>query len=302
MDTPLRLPLPSASSLAQPPLTPAKRYRRLTPPARVGLYLAACVGASLLWCLVLLAALRPGWDIFTFPDRYPLASGAYLAGTYVILIGGALWSWRRLQGDTLRGLGLVSDRPIAHLAAGLAIGLGSLGALFAFEVAMGWLQWNPAAWQATSVALLATNALTALFFGFSEELLFRGFIFRTLRRGWALPFAMVGSAWLYAQVHFLKVGMTWHTVAMPFAGLFLAGLVLAWAAHRTRAIWLSVGLHTAWVYLFFLADRQKLLTYPIEHNWLTGGGYPLAGWAAIGMLALLGLGLTWAWRPAPISR
>jgi hypothetical protein len=78
--------------------------------------------------------------------------------------------------------------------------------------------------------------------------------------------------------------------------------VLAWAAHRTRAIWLSVGLHTAWVYLFFLADRQKLLTYPIEHNWLTGGGYPLAGWAAIGMLALLGLGLTWAWRPAPISR
>ncbi|MNY79674.1 hypothetical protein D3C86_2204070 [compost metagenome] len=51
------------------------------------------------------------------------------------------------------------------------------------------------------------------------------------------------------------------------------------------------------MYLFFLSDRQKLLIYPIEHNWLTGGGYPLAGALAIAMLAALGLGLGWALRP-----
>ena len=304
MDAPLRLPLSSANGLARLPLTPARRYRRLHPTARVALYLAGCLGASALWCLVLLAVLRPGWDIFTVPERYPLASAAYLAGTYAILIGGALWTWRRGQGETLRALGLVADRPIAGLLAGLGLGLVSLGLLFGLELALGLLGWDSAAAARTAWSLVLVNALTALFFGFSEELLFRGFIFQTLRRGWALPFAMIGSAWLYAQVHFLKVGMQWHTIAMPFAGLFLAGLVLAWAAYRTRSIWLSVGLHSAWVYLFFLTDRQKLLIYPIEHNWLTGGGYPLAGALAIAMLLVLGLGLGWALHPrkgAPVG-
>ena len=102
---------------------------------------------------------------------------------------------------------------------------------------------------------------------------------------------------MYAQVHFLRADLHWHTVAMPMAGLFLAGLVLAWAAWRTGGIWLSAGLHAAWVYMFFLTDRQKLLVYPIQHNWLTGGGYPLAGWLGLGMILLLGVGLRVALGP-----
>lgn len=292
MDAPLR----PACRLA-PPFTPAQRYRRLPSPARVALYLAGCIGASLMWCLLILAVVRPGWDVFATPERYPLATNAYLAGTYLILVGGALWAWRRLQGEPLRAMGLTGDRAWPGLLTGLTVGLASLGLLFGLEVAMGWLLWDQAAWAATPGWLLAANAATALFFGFSEELLFRGFIFQTLRRGLALPVAMAGSAWLYAQVHFLRFDLHWHTLVMPFTGLFLAGLVLAWTSYRSRSIWLSVGLHSAWVYVFVLSDRQKLLVYPIEHNWLTGGGYPLAGWAGLSMLAALGLGLAWGLRP-----
>lgn len=272
-------------------MTIAHRFRALGPLARVGLYLGGCVAASAVWCAVIFLVLRPGLDVFSVPEHYPLAASAYLAGTYAILVGGALWTWRRLQGAPVRSMGLHGDRWRSELALGLAVGLGSLGVLFGLEVAFGLLQWDAAAWAATPVGLLLTNALTALFFGFSEELLFRGYIFQTLRRGLALPVAMAASAYLYAQVHFLRLDLQWHTVAMPFTGLFLAGLVLAWAAYRTRAIWVSVGLHSAWVYLFFLTDRQKLLIYPIQHNWLTGGGYPLAGWLGLAMLAALGLGL-----------
>lgn len=298
MDAPLRPAFRQAPPLT-PPHTPAQRYRRLPAPGRVALYLGACIAASLVWCLVILAVVRPGWDVFATPERYPVATNAYLTGTYLILVGGALWTWRRLQGEPLRAMGLVADRAWSGVAAGLVVGLGSLGLLFGLEVAMGWLLWDRPAWAATPGWLLAATAATALFFGFSEELLFRGFIFQTLRRGLALPVAMAGSAWLYAQVHFLRFDLHWHTIAMPFLGLFLAGLVLAWAAYRSRSIWLSVGLHSAWVYVFILSDRQKLLVYPIEHNWLTGGGYPLAGWAGLTMLAALGLGLAWALRPRP---
>jgi hypothetical protein len=288
--------------VSPPRRTIAQRFRRLPAPARVGLYLGASVVASLAWCLVILLTLRPGWDVFSVPERYPMAASMYLAGTYAILVGGAIWTWRRLQGETLRSLGLVADRPIGHLVLGLGLGLGSLGLLFGLEVGSGLLQWDAAAWAATPAGVVIVNALTALFFGFSEELLFRGYIFQTLRRGLALPVAMALSAYLYAQVHFLKLDLQWHTVAMPFAGLFLAGLVLAWAAFRTRAIWLSVGLHSAWVYMFFLTDRQRLLVYPIQHNWLTGGGYPLAGWLGLAMLGLLGLGLGVALEPMPRPR
>lgn len=289
MDAPLRLP-PPAPSLAH-------RYRRLPAIARVGLYMLACVSASLAWCALLFLVLRPGPEVFQSPERFPLASHLYLAGTYMILVAGALWAWRRGQGESLRTLGLKDRRAPGRLAAGAWWGLGSLGMLFGFELAIGLVVWDPAAWEATPWAIMAATAATALFFGFSEELLFRGFVFQTLRRGLPLGAAVTGSAAFYASCHFLRFDRPFWAVALPWLGLFLAGAVLAWATHRTRSIWLAVGLHASWVYLFVLTDRQKLLIYPIDHNLWSGGGYPLQG--LLGLFMLLLLGLTLAWRLSP---
>lgn len=289
MDAPLRWPPPTPSL--------AHRYRRLPAIARVGLYMALCVGASLLWCALLFLVLRPGPEVFVTPERFPVASHLYLGGTYAILVAGALLAWRRGQGETLRSLGLRDPRAARHMALGLAWGLGSLGALFAVELALGLVGWDGAAWQATGAGVIAANAATALFFGFSEELLFRGFVFQTLRRGLPLAAAVAGSAAFYASCHFLRFDRPFLAVALPWLGLFIAGVVLAWAAHRSRSIWLSVGLHAAWVYLFFLTDRQKLLIYPIEHNLWSGGGYPLQGLCGLAMLVLLGLAIAWTLSP-----
>lgn len=270
-----------------PMLTPAAKFRRLSPALRVGAWLLGSVLASLAWCLLLLIAIRPGFAIFVEPARNPLAQNLYLAGTYVILLGGALWAWQRLQGESLRALGLAGGRPWRRVAAGLALGLGSLAGLFALEVWTGLLSWQPEAWAATPGAAIAEVAATAIFFAASEELLFRGFVFQTLRRGFDLPAAMAGSAWLYATVHFLRADVVWHRVALPFFGLFLAGLLLAWLALRTRSIWVGVGLHAGWVALFVLSDRFKLFDYPLATNWLTGGGYPLGGVLGVGLLVVL---------------
>jgi len=282
-----------------PTLTPAGKFRRLSPALRVGAWLLGSVLASLAWCLLLLIAIRPGFEVFVEPARNPLAQNLYLAGTYVILLGGALWTWQRLQGESLRALGLAGDGAGLRVAAGLGLGLASLAALFGLEVGTGLLTWRPDAWAATPWGAIVEVAATAVFFAASEELLFRGFVFQTLRRGFDLPAAMAGSAWLYASVHFMRADVVWHRVALPFFGLFLAGLLLAWLALRTRSIWLGVGLHAGWVALFVLVDRFKLFDYPLATNWLTGGGYPLGGVLGVALLVLLWSALAAARLPAP---
>jgi membrane protease YdiL (CAAX protease family) len=275
----------------------ARKFRRLSPAARIGLWLGGTVAASALWCLVLLVVLRPGLEAFREPARFPMAHNAYLVGTYLLLLGGAMWTWRHLQGESLRALGIGWDAAApGRVALGAAVGLGSLGALLGLEAATGLLGWNAANWAATPGTAIAATAATALFFAASEELLFRGFVLQTLRRGFDTPVAMAGSAWLYALVHFLRFDLVWHQVVLPFTGLFCAGLLLAWAALRTRTIWLSVGLHAGWVALFLLADRFHLFDYRVETNALTGGGYPLGGPLGIALVLLVWAGLAAAWR------
>jgi hypothetical protein len=145
--------------------------------------------------------------------------------------------------------------------------------------------------------MVFATAGSALFFGASEELLFRGFIYRTLRRGWGPGAAIAASSLFYALLHFLRLDLNWVEVATPFAGLTLAGALMAWTAERTRSLLPAIGLHAAWVFLFLLTDRQHLIGYPPPTNWLTGGGYPLGGPLALALVLALWAGLARALQP-----
>jgi membrane protease YdiL (CAAX protease family) len=263
----------------------ARFYRSLPPPARIGAYLLGCAAASAAWCGVIWATCRPGPDVWVRPDLYPLAAGLYLAGTYAVLLGGAWLCWRRLQGGSARELGLAGSWGL--LLGPLALGLASLAGLFGLEAWLGLVEWHEAAWQATSWSMVFSTLASALFFGASEEVLFRGFIYRTLRRGWGPGRSILASSAFYALLHFLRLDLAWHQILTPFLGLMLAGALMAWTAERTRSLWPAVGLHAAWVFLFLLTDQRKLIGYPPPTNWLTGGGYPLGGVLALGLLLAL---------------
>jgi membrane protease YdiL (CAAX protease family) len=264
----------------------ARMYRRLPPPARIGGYLVACTLVSAAWCALIWAGCRPGPDVWTQPDRYPLAAALYLAGTYVVLLAGAWGCWHKLEGGSARELGLAG--PWSLFWAYLALGQASLAGLFGLEVWAGLVEWHPAA---PPVMQVAATAASALFFGASEEVLFRGFIYQTLRKGWGPGAAITASALFYAVLHFLRFDLAWTQILTPFLGLALAGALLAWLAERTRSLAPAVGLHAAWVFLFILTDKHHLLAYPPPTNWLTGGGYPLGGVLALVLLAALWAGL-----------
>jgi membrane protease YdiL (CAAX protease family) len=183
-----------------------------------------------------------------------------------------------------RDLGLEPDRRWGrHLAVGFiiaAVGVGAMG--FAY-VHFGVYRFRPAGqWGKLPMIALSAAAVAVV-----EESLFRGAILGLLRRSLVPYAALFWVTTLFAIVHFLKpdenfdpgpIGWLSGSTMIPqafhqFADLqtVLAGLTtlfaLGWlcgeAALRTRALWMSMGLHAGVVFvkMSFSALSRRRETY-----------------------------------------
>ncbi len=105
--------------------------------------------------------------------------------------------------------------------------------------------------QETSVGLLATvTALVVVAAPITEEILFRGFLFSALRDQFGARRAIVLSAAVFSLIH----GSLIATIP-----LFLLGLLLAWAFHRTRTLAAPIAIHmTHNTVTIFLLLRSRL--------------------------------------------
>jgi membrane protease YdiL (CAAX protease family) len=130
-----------------------------------------------------------------------------------------------------------------------------------------------------------------------EELFFRGLILGLLLRGTAPVLANLISSVLFAALHFLKEANPAHhkviwssgfsalrhsfgqfhqptLIVGAFATLFLIGWILGDARIRTKALWLSYGLHAGWIFgngIFNRLAHRVILALPwLGRNLLTG--------------------------------
>jgi len=114
----------------------------------------------------------------------------------------------------------------------------------------------------------------------TEEVLFRGVIFRLLERRGGTWIALAVSALLFGLVHLVNPGATiWGAVAIAIE----AGLMLGAAYAVTGSLWLPIGLHLGWnvtiVAIFGTIPsgshaRDALVTATTDGPvWLTGGGF-----------------------------
>ena len=83
----------------------------------------------------------------------------------------------------------------------------------------------------------------------TEEVLFRGLLFRQLyrRAGRSLLRAMLVSALAFAFAHFTRADFrvtSTVTLAGQIGSTTIVGLVLAWLVYRWDSVWPAVGLHT----------------------------------------------------------
>ena len=111
---------------------------------------------------------------------------------------------------------------------------------------------------------------TAVVVAVVEEFLFRGVALGLAARSFGRWTAAVAVSLIFAAVHFLKpakeadaVVYWWTgfaqiprilesvphpvTLAFGFVSLFVAGMILALAALRTRSLWLPIGIHAGWI-------------------------------------------------------
>ena len=114
----------------------------------------------------------------------------------------------------------------------------------------------------------------------SEEIFFRGILFRIINRRWNIWAALVISALIFGGLHIFNDNATlWSSIAIAIE----AGSLLGAAYAYSKNIWLPIGIHWIWNY-----TQGNILGFPVsgEDNvtsiitpeisgpqWLTGGSF-----------------------------
>lgn len=216
----------------------------------------------------------------------------------------------------LADFGLRIDRAwLADLGFGAALGALLMSLIFTVESSAGWITARSALDGGTPVSVLTAHMATLLLLfvavAINEEVLFRGYLLRTLAEGLRLGpggarAALAASVGLTSAVfgvaHLSNPASTWvSTLGITGAGLLLAsGYVL------TGRLGAAIGLHITWnffqgpVYGFPVSGmqlRRTTLTAVQQGGpdpWTGGAFGPEAG--LLGVLAIgLGLLLTLIW-------
>ena len=97
--------------------------------------------------------------------------------------------------------------------------------------------------EGNSSRMVGALVSVALLPAFTEELLFRGILFRWIEE-FAGSWAALGvTSALFGLAHILNPGATWFS---SFAIALEAGLLLGAVYMLTRSLWMPIGLHASW--------------------------------------------------------
>ncbi len=208
----------------------------------------------------------PGFD---FEMKFDILAVPLLVIVYMLLI-------RRLgehPHDDYR-----DPRAVRHLLAGLGTGFLVFSAAVAVAAILGVYRLTGAGDLTGMVSALVT---AAFFPAVTEELLFRGIIFRWLEEWGGSWVALVISSVLFGAAHSLNPGS--NLIATSFIAIE-AGLLLGGAYMLTRSLWFPMGIHAAWNFtqgeVFDIPvsglDQHGLLAAKLSGpSLLTGGSFGL---------------------------
>lgn len=221
----------------------------------------------------------------------------------------------RIQKETwvLYGMDWRKDS-LSLLCKGVSIALTTLIVYTLVEALFGNVRWSPRdyAWHKWIYKMVSCLG-TAVVVGPLEEFFFRGFIFQSVRKkifhGAVMP-AMIATSLFYSSIHFINLrrvsvgsdpnfGDSLRLIAAPiqsFAdwqgvwpaaiGLFLFGMVLNYAAVRSKSLYPSIGLHAGCV--LFVRVVGYFTAFLGQHEFLLGSKKVYDG--VLGWLFLLGIG------------
>ena len=166
----------------------------------------------------------------------------------LIAVTGSIYiARRRLDKRSFESLGLkLNQQTLMDILAGIGITFVQMGFIYIVMLGLGWLTFTGFAWQFDSARVVITNVLTFfivfVFVGWNEELLSRGYHLQTIASGFNLFWGVIVSSAVFGLLHLGNPNATWVSAA----GIFFAGIYLAYGYIRTKQLWLSIGLHIGW--------------------------------------------------------
>ncbi|MYM30173.1 CPBP family intramembrane metalloprotease [Duganella sp. CY15W] len=200
----------------------------------------------------------------------------FLLAATMSLAGYRLFTQRleKREGTELASAGATREAA-RGVAIGAALGLGVAGVLAAAGAFI--VTGSSADWTFL-LKSLPEQIMVACF----EELLFRAVLFRIVEQRWGTRTALVVSFLAFALAHMQNE----HVSVLAILITGVAGLTLSACYLQTRRIWLSIGVHFGWNFLydgFFSvpvsghAARGWLQVSLPGPEWLTGGAYGVEG-------------------------
>lgn len=186
--------------------------------------------------------LIPGLEI---PD------GIFLAMNQVVQIFAVTLSVylarRFLDKRTFGSLGFTVDKwAVLDILAGIGITFFMMGLIYLLGLGAGWVTVDGFAWETDNLltVLGGTLGMLAIFIvvGWNEELLSRGYHLQTIASGLNLTWGVLISASIFGLLHLGNPNATWVSAA----GIFFAGVFLAYGYLTTKQLWLPIGLHIGW--------------------------------------------------------
>jgi len=166
----------------------------------------------------------------------------------LVAITGSVYVARRwLDKKSFESLGLKLDRQTwIDILAGIGITFVQMGFIYILMLGLGWLTFAGFAWQFDPVSVVLKNTLlffvVFIFVGWNEELLSRGYHLQTIASGINLFWGVIISSAVFGLLHLGNPNATWVSAA----GIFFAGIFLAYGYICTKQLWLPIGLHIGW--------------------------------------------------------
>ena len=166
---------------------------------------------------------------------------------FLVITGSVYIARRWLDKKSFESLGLkLSAQTLFDILAGIGMTFIQMGFIYLLMLSLGWLTFEGFAWEFDPINVVITSVLTAfvvfIFVGWNEELLSRGYHLQTIASGINLFWGVIISSAVFGLLHLGNPNATWVSAA----GIFFAGIYLAYGYRRTKQLWLPIGLHIGW--------------------------------------------------------
>ena len=138
---------------------------------------------------------------------------------------------------------------------------------------------------------IAINAILLIFgIGFSEELIFRGWLLEEFKNQFGLKKAIISQALIFSLVH-IGLDLPFLEMLSILTGLFLLGILLSLIKLKdNNSLWGCIGLHGGLVGLWFISNNGLLIISKDSPKWIVGPGTintnPLGGIFGISLMII----------------